>query len=98
MGEFYILDGRDIRKVDIITWAKWFEKTERHVADDFVGDVRVSTVFLGINHNFGDGVPLLFETIVFDGQHDGEMKRYSTWQEAEDGHKTILTKIKEGKE
>jgi hypothetical protein len=48
----------------------------------------VSTVFLGIDHNFGNGPPLLFETMVFGGEYDGYCKRYSTWEEAEGGHKT----------
>jgi len=55
MGDYYILDGKEVKEVDLITWAEWYEKTEIHVADEKIGDVRVSTVFLGLNHNFGDG-------------------------------------------
>lgn len=53
------------------------------------GDCRVSTVFLrGINHQFNpQGPPLLFETMVFGGSLDREQGRYSTWAEAEAGHK-----------
>jgi hypothetical protein len=33
-----------------------------------VGPYRVSTVFLGVNHNFGGGgAPILWETMVFSG-------------------------------
>ena len=33
---------------NLMTWAKWFEATkDRHVADEKIGDVRVSTVFFG---------------------------------------------------
>jgi hypothetical protein len=50
-------------------------------------DVRVSTVFLGLDHNhFGVGAPLLFETMVFGGEHDGDAWRCSTWEEAEKQH------------
>jgi hypothetical protein len=34
-------------------------------------EVDVSTIWLGINHRFGDGAPLIFETMVFyDGPED----------------------------
>jgi hypothetical protein len=54
--------------------------------------VEISTVFLGLDHNFGQGPPLLFESMVFGGEDDGEMVRYSTWEEAETGHKLLVEK------
>lgn len=57
------------------------------VGRDHIGEVLVSTVFLGINHNFlGEGRPILFETMVFGGEHDQEQERYCTEQEALAGH------------
>ena len=50
------------------------------------GDVSVSTVFLGIDHEFFNGPPLLFETMVFGGEHDGEQWRCSTWDQALEMH------------
>lgn len=53
------------------------------------GDYVVSTVFLGIDHRFGpDGPPLVFETMIFPkGDMTEEwVARYSTYQEALDGH------------
>lgn len=85
----YILDDKTpIECPDIIEWGKWFEKAERHVAKTEAGDVKVSTVFLGLDHSFGEGPPLLFETMIFGGDHDEEMWRYSTWDEAEQGHES----------
>ena len=98
MGDYYILDGKEVKEVDLITWAKWYEKTERHVAYEKIGDVRVSTVFLGLNHNFGDGAPILFETLVFGGPLDGEMDRYTTWEQAEAGHKAMVERVKSASE
>jgi hypothetical protein len=95
MKDHYILEGHNTKAVDLMTWAKWFEKTERHVADDKVGDVRISTVFLGLDHSFCGAEPLLFETLVFGGSLDGEMERYSTWDEAEAGHKQMVKRIAE---
>jgi hypothetical protein len=49
-------------------------------------DVRVSTVFTGLDSNWGLGPPLLFETMIFGGEHDGDQWRCSTWEEAEKQH------------
>lgn len=54
-----------------------------------VGCYSVSTVFLGIDHNFSDcGDPLLFETMIFDKDWNSlYCERCSTWAEAEVHHK-----------
>lgn len=55
------------------------------------GGVTVSTVFLGLDHNWGyQGAPVLFETMIFGGGHDQYQKRYCTWDEAELGHKRAV--------
>jgi len=52
---------------------------------------RVSTVFLGIDHSHRpDGEPVLFETMIFGGPLDQEMRRYHTWEEAEKGHAEMV--------
>jgi hypothetical protein len=59
---------------------------------------QVSTVFLGINHNFGEGVPLLFETMIFTNSRDEVATfRYTTWEDAEEGHSIALRYLKEGR-
>jgi hypothetical protein len=92
---YYVLEGHETRQVDPETWAVALSKTDRHVADEMVGDVRISTVFLGIDHNFGGGIPLLFETMVFGGELDQSQDRYSTWNEAEAGHKVWVDRVKQ---
>lgn len=58
-------------------------------------DVFVFTVFLGLDHQFFyKGPQHLFETVVFGGKLDGEIERYSTWEEAEKGHKRWAEKVK----
>lgn len=98
MREFYILDGHEIKQVeDVVTWAKWFEKADLHVANDRIDDdTIVSTVFLGLDYSF-DVKLLIFETMVFGGKMDGEMERYSTWDEAVTGHNEMIKRVKEGK-
>lgn len=87
---YYILgpDGRTpVPCPDPIEWARWFGAVgNRSVASTAVGVVRVSTVFLGLDHAFAGGPPALFETMVFGGPLDQDGERYSTWAEAEAGH------------
>lgn len=95
MGEYYILDGHEVRKCEnVIEWGEWFEKADRKVAKTLIGDVCISTVFLGLNHRIGDGPPQIFETMVFGGEKAEEMSRYSTWEEAEKGHGVMVDLVK----
>lgn len=87
--DLYILKDRKVVAAELLEWARWFENFDnRLVARWELGGVEVSTVFLGINHNlFGDGPPLVFETMTFDLDGRSEIiDRYSTWDEAEAGH------------
>jgi hypothetical protein len=95
---------------DSIRWAQWFETAERHVAEDILSGgeettqqlheehlpgIRVSTVFLGLDHNYFRGPrPVLFETMVFGGPHDGSTWRYSTWDAAEVGHRRAVLLVR----
>lgn len=83
---------------DIRAWGHWFQAADeqRRVGDDTVGDVRVSTVFLGADHNFtGKGQPVLWESMVFGGALDGEQDRYTSRTDAEAGHAALLAKVRE---
>ena len=91
----YILKGKEVVPCDdLMEWAKWYESANRHVAQDTIGNSVISTVFLGIDHSFENGPPLLFETLVFNGKLDGEMNRYSTWTDAVKGHKNMIERVK----
>ena len=85
----YILDEQKnpVRCEDMERWGDFIRVAENKVvARSEFGSVSVSTVFLGMDHSFGGGPPLLFETMIFGGKSDGYMDRYGTWQEAEAGH------------
>jgi hypothetical protein len=69
------------------------ESQNRHVAKTKGPGCKISTVFLGLDHSFGEGKPLLFETMVFGGKFDQETNRYSTWDEAEAGHIEMCIKF-----
>jgi hypothetical protein len=86
---WYVLDGKVPRRArSLLEGARVFEDiTQRRVAETYIDGVRISTVFLGFDHQlFESGPPLLFETMVFGGTLDHVIRRYSTWDEAEAGH------------
>jgi hypothetical protein len=92
----YILDGHEVVETDMWSWARWFGEADRRVAKDDVGAAWVSTVFLGIDHQFIPGGPLeIFETMVFENgtYREHYTERYSTWDEAVDGHRKVVTMV-----
>jgi hypothetical protein len=93
----YIMIGdRVVRCESLITWARWFEAANRHMAHDVIGAVRISTVFLGLDHNFNPhGPPILFETMIFGGTHDQYQDRYATKAEALAGHARAVNMVRE---
>ena len=94
MSKYYDRAGEPIEMMD---WAHRFEDFDyKQVAQDDVGDVRVSTVWLGLDHNFGDGPPLIFDTMIFGGQRDEDCFRYPTEEEALAGHARVCAEISEG--
>lgn len=101
----YILDehGQAVPEPDLLKWAAWFEKADPRVAEDKFDGIRVSTVFLGLDHNhYGQGPPLLYETIIFgpekhynelakrELEESHEMWRYTTRTNALAGHKKAV--------
>lgn len=80
-----------------MTWAKLFENKEYKIVKQTTlkDGKRVSTVWLGLDHQFGKGKPLIFETMVFPKKADWselDMDRYSTEKEALAGHKKMVKK------
>jgi hypothetical protein len=96
MSDKYILDGHTVvPATSLKQWAEWMKnKPDRRVRDETINGVRVSTVFLGLDHSFGPGPKQLFETMVFGGALDGEMDRCATWAEAEEMHDRMVARVK----
>ena len=68
--------------------------SDRTIQTNTFGEILVSTVFLPFDHSFSDdGNPILFETLVFGGEHDGYMLRYHTYEEAIRGHDEVCYMI-----
>jgi hypothetical protein len=88
----YTLVGQTpVPEPDFVKWAEWFANADRVVFRTELGATLISTVFLGINHQFHNGPPILFETMIFtDGEPEDFQTRCSTWNEAETQHKEAL--------
>lgn len=88
--KYYNRKGQEITadKVD------WSGENRRVARTEITDKVLVSTAFLVINHNFGDGPPVLFETMVFGGPLDQECERYNTEEEALAGHQRIVSRVR----
>jgi hypothetical protein len=80
---------RDGRPISFETWIELDKEENKRVAfDQIEPDVWVSTVWLGLNHQFDPvGPPIIFETMVFGGEHDQDQERYSTEEDALEGHR-----------
>lgn len=100
MGRYFVLDdtGQPARARSVEEWARWFEtNTEtRIVGRDDVEGQHVSTVFLGIDHAWLGGPPLLFETMIFGGPYDTYQWRWSTRPGAEAGHSHVVERLRKG--
>lgn len=101
---YYVLDDKvEPRPAeDVLAWAVWFETmADRQLVDDTLEDgTRVSTVFLGMDHGFGrrEDAPILYETMIFGGPHDGHQERYGHRLDALNRHGGIVKNLKEGRE
>lgn len=90
----YIIDNKKAIPIDDIgMWACWMTTANRTVTKTEVSLVRVWTVFLGIDHQFYEGRPLLFETRIFGGEFEHYTWFWSTWEEAENGHKMVCSEV-----
>jgi hypothetical protein len=82
--------------IDLMAWAKLFEQRDyQRVAWEILSNGRlVSTVWLGLDHRFGPGVPIIFESMVFalPGRKALDSRRYSSETAALASHRE-LTRI-----
>jgi hypothetical protein len=89
---------RDGNPISLRRFSELLQKHEmyRRVALTNIGDdIAISTVWLGIDHNFiHDGPPLIFETMVFGPVLDEEQWRYSTLAAAQRGHREAVALVR----
>lgn len=81
-------------------YRKDYDYDNRIVKQEYVtyenNDYYVSTVDLGMNHQWGEGEPLYYETMIFSKDSYCELycDRYTTREEALKGHNTIIEAFK----
>jgi hypothetical protein len=95
----YMLDslGNPEPCSDIVKWAEWFKTADRKVKRTRIGDILISTVFLGIcyrsvNMQFENRL-LFFETMIWNRDEPTKMKRYSKRSEALAGHRIAVREV-----
>ena len=98
-------DNNPVLCGNTLEWGKWFEKypERRIVQQDVVKGIKISTVFLGLDHSWSldeSEPPVLWETMVFanEGKTLGDMcdlrcERYTSHQDARDGHAKMLLEV-----
>jgi hypothetical protein len=106
MSKWYILDNNHKPVISTaVESSKWMEDNpnRKRVAYDELtdlngDDVRISTVFLGLDHGWGDSIrPTLWETMIFGGVNDQNyQERYTSYQDALEGHQKAINFIKTG--
>jgi len=93
VDHLYVLDEnnepRPAKSLD--EWAEFFADRRRQVAFNEIGDMVVSTVFLGIAPNPFSPRPILFESMAFDAHGHGlRTLRAATRKVALEHHHTLL--------
>lgn len=100
---FYKLDeNKNVVPSSLGEWANFIESKLPSnywiVGKDIINEYLVSTVFIGLCHNYNphSNIPIVFETIVFNDHHEIYCDRYSTWKQAEQGHMRASKWVKNG--
>jgi hypothetical protein len=97
MMSWYILDEENNPiKTDSLSSFKWMEKNKhkKFVKREHIGDIFISTVFLGLDHSWNSHLPVLWETMIFGGEHDQYQDRYTSYEDAIKGHEEASLLVK----
>jgi len=87
---------REGNQISMDEWINLREDQENRFIDrDVINGFLISTVWIGLDHQFGDGPPLVFETMVFDQREkenweDIFCKRASTEEQAREAHQEAV--------
>lgn len=95
MSDYYDKQGNPLTDDEYFALLKREGWEYKRVAKTKIGDITISTVWLGLDHRYGDGDPVIFETMQFGGDADQDADRYCTLEEAEAGHAIWVRSITE---
>ena len=100
IGQYILLEDHTAVPVDdMMAWGAFMEGgiENRRVGYTEIDNYKVYTTFLGLDHAWNGGPPLLFETMIQKADEWlGYQERCSTWQEAEIQHELALIKVRSG--
>lgn len=95
---------KSAKRISREEWSMFFDNRKYAQIGHYEDDrIRISTVWLGLNHNYFGGAPLIFETMTFvkdrsdiSDQFDQLQWRWRTEDEAKEGHETLVKCYHEG--
>ncbi len=101
--DLFILDDQNnptpMPEDELLEWGAWMKAAKEsgrvQVADDQIGAFRIRTHFCGCDHNWEDGPPVLFETLVTENNERRDLytQRYTNWNDAEAGHTQVCNNL-----
>jgi hypothetical protein len=75
--KYIIKDGIAVPCYDLHIWGSWYDKNRhKYHKSTRILNIRVSTIFLGLDHSWNDE-PVLWETMIFD---DTNAHRTGNWE------------------
>jgi len=92
--------NKNAEPICMCEWSRLFSDHQYQVIEktDFK-DLFISTVWLGMDHGFGNhDRPIIFETMIFKGDEGELQRRWATEEEAVEGHDKIVRALKSGVE
>src|SRR5262245_9644283 len=105
--------GRPIyydRQGQPMTMHQWAEKFQdesyTHIARDVIGPdepldpaplITVLTFWLGVNPNWRNHEPLIYETLTIGGEYDATGTGYATEKQAREGHRGVVDELRAGR-
>jgi hypothetical protein len=95
---WYILSADNQPVAVSVTEAEqWMEDNpeRKAVKQDYVDDIFVSTVFLGLDRSWSNKGLILWETMIFGGINDQYQERYNSHEDALEGHQRAIDLIKQ---
>jgi len=107
--DFNLAYEKEGKPISVWEWGRLKElKDYYRVAQHWVKGWHLSTVWIGIDHAFGDGTPLIFETMIFaptDADYGGDnplhrhyagyCERYTSEAAALAGHDRLLEELRD---
>lgn len=98
IGKYILVNGEVTRERGLLKWGRWMEDhrfKECRIAHTVLDEVTVSTIFIGLDHDFsGKGPPRVFETMIFGGGYETDCWRTCTMKEAKATHRKAVVMVR----